>query len=36
MAEIFVEQASYFLVEGTDSNRVNVKQMVQQSVNHAI
>jgi hypothetical protein len=30
------EQASNFVVEGTDTDRGNVKQMVQQSVNHAI
>jgi len=35
-ANIFVEQDSYFVVEGTDSNRGNMQQMVQQSVNHAI
>jgi len=35
-AKIFVEQASLFVVEGTDSNWGNVKQMVQQSVSHAI
>ena len=35
-AKIFVEEASYFVVEGTDSNRGNMKQMVQQSVNDAI
>jgi len=35
-ANIFVEQDSYFVVEDTDSNRCNMKQMVQQSVNHAI
>ena len=35
-AKIFVEEASYFVVEGTDSNRGNMKQMVQQSDNDAI
>ena len=35
-ANIFVEQDSNFVVEGTDSNRGNMQQMVQQSVNHAI
>ena len=35
-ATIFVEQDSNFVVEGTDTNRGNMQQMVQQSVNHAI
>ena len=35
-ANIFVEQDSFFLVEGQDRNRGNMQQMVQQSVNHAI
>jgi hypothetical protein len=35
-AEIFVEQASYFVIEGTGNTRGNITQMVQQSVNHAI
>jgi hypothetical protein len=35
-AKIFVEQASYFMVVSTDSNRGNMQQMVKQSLNHAI
>jgi len=32
----FVYQAFYFVEVGTDCNRGNMQQMVQQSVNHAI
>jgi len=33
---IFVYQAFYFVVAGTDCNRGNMQLMVQQSINHTI